>query len=140
MKRTGDTKSPQQGDRSLWNSVIAQAIADATIQLPDHQGVFREQMEIIRGQARRWIKLQTDDFKTVCELAGLEASRVHAFGMTQIHEAIARDLERTANFLKGSMPGVVANFQHEGGDRPTPTVQKTEEIEFSQNRDLAPCQ
>ena len=96
----------------------------------------RQTWEIIRGDARRWFKMQHEDFRTVCESAGVDAGRVHAFAMTKIREAIAIEHQRTAEFLKGSMPGVVAEIAKELGDRPTPTAQKTENLEFSQNQDL----
>jgi hypothetical protein len=127
----------EQPENALWRNVVAQAIQDATMPLTDHQGQFRDQMEIIRGQARRWVKMQTDDFQRVCELAGLEASRVHTFAMTRIREAIARDQARTLAILKGSTPGVVAEIADGQGDRRPPAPQKTEKIEFSQNQGSA---
>ena len=74
----------------------------------------------------------------MCELAGLEASRVRAFAMAQIRKAIEEDRARTVreNFLNGPSPGVVAEIPKELGDRPTPTAQKIENLEFSQNQDL----
>ena len=136
----------EQPEDALWRNVILQAIADATIQLPDYRTVFHEQMEVIRGQARRWVKQQTDDFKAVCELAGLEHQRVYEFAMSRIREANAKELAAAAANLKGSiaaanlkgsMPEVVASFSEPQRDRRTRATQKTEEIGFSQNQDSA---
>jgi hypothetical protein len=124
---------------ALWRNVILQAITDATLQLPSYQSVFRERMELIRGQARRWVKAQREDFQLVCQLAGLEASRVHTFAMAQIRKAIEEEQERTANFLKGSMPGVVAEIPEGQRDRRTQAAQKIANIEFSQKEALPPC-
>jgi len=133
-------RGSEQPEDALWRSVVSQALADATMALPKTtpltvaQSVFKEQMEVIRGQARRWFKMQTEDFYQVCALAGLEASRVHAFAMQRIREAIERDQRATAEFLKGSMPGVVANFPDGVGDRRPRATQKNEKIEFSENK------
>lgn len=137
-KQSSLVKRGEEPENALWRNVVAQAIEDATMPLAERQGPFRDRMEIIRGQARRWVKMQTDDFHRVCELAGLEASRVHTFAMSRIREAIARDQARAVEYVKGSTPGVVAEIADGQGDRRPPTTQKTEEIEFSQNQDSAP--
>ena len=121
-------ETPEDG---LWRNVIAQAIADATLQLPDHRSIARHQTEVIRGQARRWIKLQTDDFKLVCELAGLEASRVRQFAMTKIRESIERENARTAELLTSAMPGVASNFLQRPPDRHASDPREAPEIGFS---------
>lgn len=92
-------------------------------------------LEKIRNQARQWVAKQQEDFRTVCELAGLEADRVHAFVMAKIREAIERDHQETVtrNFVKGSDPGVGATFSEGVGDRRPRSTQKTDKIEFSQN-------
>ena len=118
--------------------MILQGIADATFRLPSYESEHRRQMELIRGQARRWIKFQSEDFHRVCELAGLEASRVRAFAMAQIRKAIEEDRARTVreNFLNGPNPGVVAEIPKELGDRPTRPAQEIENLEFSQKQEL----
>ena len=128
----------EEAESALWRNVILQAIADATLRLPSYESEHRRQMELIRGQARRWIKFQSEDFHRVCELAGLDAGRVRAFAMAQIRKAIEEGHARTVreNFLNGPSRGVVAEIAKELGDRPTPTAQKTENLEFSQNQDL----
>jgi hypothetical protein len=95
-------------------------------------------MEIIRGDARRWVKQQTDDFKRVCELAGLEHSRVYAFAMARIREANAKEQAHTLANLKGSTRGVVAEIADGQGDRRPPAPRESTEIEYLQNRDSAP--
>lgn len=135
-------RGEEEPEGALWRHVIVQAISDATIQLPDHRSAFHERMELIRGEARRWFKQQTEDFRRVCELAGVEHSRVHAFAMAQIRqailkeqrrigEALAKQHQQTAEFLTSTMPGVVNNFQMEGVDRHTRTPRDGEKIEFS---------
>ena len=143
MKKKAERQSSlvrrgEQPESALWRNVILQGIADATLQLPSYESEHRRQMELIRGQARRWVKLQSEDFHRVCDLAGLEASRVRAFAMAQIRKAIEEDRARTVreNFLNGPNPGVVAEILEGAGDRPTPTAQKIENLEFSQNQDL----
>jgi hypothetical protein len=136
-KQSSLVKRGEEPENALWRNVVLQAIADATIQLPDHRSAFNDKMELIRGQARRWVKMQTEDFKRVCELAGLEASRVHAFAMARIREANAKEQARTLANLKGSTPGVVAEIADGQGDRRPPAPQKTEKIEFSQNQGSA---
>lgn len=138
----------EQPEDALWRTVIVQAISDATIQLPDHRSAFHERMELVRGEARRWFKQQTADFRRVCELAGLEHRRVHAFAMAQIRkamlseqlqirEALAKQHQQTAEFLTSTMPGVVKNFQMEGADRPARTARDGEKIEFSSQIDVS---
>jgi len=128
----------EQPESALWRNVILQGIADATLRLPSYESEHRRKMELIRGQARRWFKFQSEDFHRVCELAGLDASRIHTFAMAQIRKAIEEGHARTVreNFLNGPNRGVVAEIAKELGDRPTPTAQKIENLEFSQNQDL----
>jgi hypothetical protein len=78
------------------------------------------------------------DFRRVCDLAALEHTRVHAFAMSRIREAMAKEQQRTAEFVKGSLPGVVAEISEGVGDRCPSATQKTEKIGFSQNGDSAP--
>ena len=73
---------------------------------------------------------QGEDFRLVCELAGLEASRVHQFAMTKIRESIERDSARTAELLTSAMPGVVPNFLQRPPDRPTSDAREAAEIGF----------
>ena len=124
----------EQPEGALWRNVLLQALADATLRLPSSQSLcFGNEMEIIRGQARRWIKAQREDFQLVCELAGLEASRVHAFAMAQIRKSIEEEHERTAreNFVKGSEPsGVVQSFLECQGDRTDRATRDSSKIDF----------
>ena len=120
-------ESPEE---ALFRNVITQALQDATMRLPDYRSVQLQTAQIIRGQARRWFKLQTDDFKAVCALAGLEAQRVHKFAMTRIRESIERENAKTAEFLTSAMPGVGSNFQMVAQDRPTSDPRESAEIGF----------
>lgn len=131
-KQSSLVRRGEEPESALWRNVILQAIADATLRLPSYEGENKRQMELIRGKARRWIKLQSEDFHRVCELAGLEASRVRAFAMAQIRKAIEEDRARTVreNFLNGPSRGVVAEISKELGDRPTGAEQEIENLEF----------
>lgn len=130
--RQSHVKRGEQPEDALWRNVLLQAIADATLKVPSHEGTVRNQMALIRDQARRYVELQCEDFKQVCELAGLEAGRVHAFAMAQIRQAIEKEHQRTVqdNFVKGSKPGVVENIVDGERDRLTPVAQETAKIDF----------
>jgi hypothetical protein len=138
VRNPSHVRRGEQPEDAMWRHVIMQAIEDATTPLPNHPGAWRNQLELIRGQARRWIKQQTEDFRRVCDLAGLAHDRVHAFAMSRIREAMAKEQERVAEFLKGSNPGVVQDPPESLGDRRPMAPQKTENIGFSQNGDSAP--
>lgn len=123
-------ESPEE---ALFRNVITQALQDATMHCRTYCTAQSQTAEIIRGQARRWFKMQTEDFRTVCALAGLEAQRVHQFAMTKIRESIERDSAKTAEHLTSAMPGVGANFLKAAPDRPTSDRRESAEIEFLQN-------
>jgi hypothetical protein len=131
-------KRDEQPEDALWRHVITQAIQDAARKLSAN-GSGAERAAIV--QARQWFSLQCKDFHDVCSMAGLEAANVHAFAMAQIRKTIddAHEATVTENFLKGSMPGVVAEIRDGLGDRSAPTAQENYEIDFSQNRNLAKC-
>lgn len=109
-----------------------QAIQDATMRISERRiGYAREQLEAVRRQARNWIKLQGEDFRLVCELAGLEAQRVHQFAMAKVRESIDAERERaTSEILGGSMPGVVPNFLKAAPDRHASDPRESAEIGF----------
>lgn len=132
----------EQPEDALWRNVVTQAIQDATMTIPqtacDYSVFYMYQLrerKKIRDQARKWIAKQQEDFHTVCSLAGLEADRVHAFAMAKIREAMEREHQETVtrNFVRGSEPGVGANFSEGVGDRRPSTTQKSEKLEFFQN-------
>jgi hypothetical protein len=124
----------EEPEDSLWRNVVLQAIADATLKLPalSQPASLRRQMESIREQARRWVKAQGEDFKYVCDLAGLEAWRVHAFAMEQIRKAIDKENARIVqdNFVKGSKPEVGENISEGQRDRLTQATQEIAKIDF----------
>jgi len=130
--KQGQTTVPLNGAHSLWNSVIAQAIDDATHWI-NTDFASHKILHLNRSRARKWLT-PSDDFDTVCNLAGLEPHRVRAYAEREIAKANANPPKRKRT------PGVVANFPSIEGDRPTPTAQKIEEIDFSQNTELTPCQ
>jgi len=137
-KRPPQTVRRDEGpEDALWRNVITQAIEDATLRISERcKAAIRAQREHMRDQARNWVERQGEDFRLVCELAGLESSRVHQFAMTKIRESIERDSARTAELLTSAMPGVVPNFLQRPPDRPTSDAREAAEIGFSQNEVL----
>ena len=73
------------GERSLWASVISQAIADATAGSDFHLFPIDE-----RTRARTWLTVPNRDFDQVCALAGVEPCKVRAFAAKMIAEAEAK--------------------------------------------------
>lgn len=92
-------------DRQLWCSVLSLAIADAT-SLRTGKDAQRD-----RHAALKWLLTDTNDFRTVCTLAGLDPEAV-------------RD-----RFMR--IPGVVEKFAEATPDRTSPSAQELTELEFS---------
>lgn len=69
-------------ENALWRAVIAQAISDATT--THISGESRQQMRLVNAQARRWLTKPSQDFTTVCAMAGVEPDTVRAFARQQI--------------------------------------------------------
>lgn len=141
-KRKVPSRTVRRGEApedALWRNVITQAIEDATMQISERlHGALRRQREAIRQQARDWVQQQSKDFHLVCELAGLEVNRVHKFAIDEIKKSIEKEQQRIAREnVKGSMPGVVADFLDDRSDRRASDAQETAELEFSQNQDSA---
>ena len=67
-------------EMALWRAVISQAILD--LKLPaslDDNG--RDRNDTDRQQAINWFTRAGSDFRMVCSLADLEASRVQAYAI-----------------------------------------------------------
>jgi hypothetical protein len=119
-------------EEALFRNVVTQAIEDATMRLPTLSETTQARLKVlIRDQAREWVRRQGEDFRLVCELAGLEASCVHQFAMTKIRESIERENAKTAERLTSAMPGVVSNFLEGHQDRHTSDARGGPEIGFS---------
>jgi hypothetical protein len=127
---------------ALWRNVVTQALQDATMEISAILTTqFGRNMARIRDQAREWITAQGKDFKLVCELAGLEASRVHTFAMGKIKEAIQQEhnarAERLAAELSSSAaPGVGLDFAARGPDRHASDPRESSQIGFCENEVL----
>ena len=87
--KTARNTSTQQ---ELWAAVIEQALRDAKWN-PDNvdkesrsNGIPHTQMLNARGDALRWLRGNTEDFKTVCDLAGLNPSYVKRLAEEQLGE------------------------------------------------------
>jgi hypothetical protein len=138
-KQQGNTKSPQHGAQFLWNSVILQAIDDATHWISVERNSY-DRLNADRERAREWLTTPSDDFDTVCNLAGLEPSRVRIYAAALIGKAVANPPKsRRCKNVKGSKPGEGENFTEGQRDRLTPVTREIAKIDFSQNRDSAPC-
>lgn len=62
---------PPDDLRRLWQSVIIQAVRDATSRA--HRTTRdRKELRVARHRARLWLRGQTRDFHHVCMLAGIE--------------------------------------------------------------------
>lgn len=138
MKEKKDTKQSklvrrgESPEEALCRNVILQALTDATMVISDKvKEAQRRDLQRIRDQARDWIESQHQNFRMFCDLAGLEASRVHQFAMAKIRESIQREHVRTAELLTSTVPGVGVNFCSGPQDRPTSDTRDGEQIGFS---------
>jgi hypothetical protein len=129
-----DADPQAKGQRRLWNGVLLQAIDDATHWVnPDAINYLRLSLDVER--AREWLTIPNRDFDQVCALAGIEPCRVRAHAAQEIAKAIARPprpRRPTANRGAGqNLPS--------SGDRSSKAARGGAEIDFSQNRETAPC-
>ena len=81
----GNQTHPVNGEASLWASVIAQAIADATARTLTLKGHGTTPAE--HASARAWFKGAGPDFRAACALAGLEWEAVHDHALDAIERA-----------------------------------------------------
>lgn len=132
--KKGNTTVPASGAKSLWNSVIAQAIEDATSRVNPERS-SHSQAHGDRLRAREWLTIPNRDFDIVCDLAGLEPDCVRAYAAQEIAKAIANPPKRR----RAAAPGVGQNFSVTIRDRSSPATQEIEQIGFSQNRELVSC-
>ena len=72
----------------LWRAVIQQAITDAARPLATKH--LAERAEQLRS--RDWLTKPNRDFKEVCDLAGLDATRVRKYARALIEEASKHDM------------------------------------------------
>jgi hypothetical protein len=67
-------------ERELWASVIIQAMAEACAEDPKTQpkpdAKKRTTVGELRTRARRWLLSDSDDFRKVCEYAGVDPDAV----------------------------------------------------------------
>ncbi|HNU82340.1 MAG TPA: hypothetical protein PKO05_02760 [Thermoanaerobaculia bacterium] len=69
-------------ERDLWASVVQQAISEATEQEPKKEQSpgknhkHRSQNAALRTAARKWLLGNSDDFRAVCEYAGMNPDAV----------------------------------------------------------------
>lgn len=76
----GDPGDGVRGETALWRAVIMQALTDSV------SNSKKRQMRYVKAQAISWLSSSTEDFNTVCSLAGMDAARVKK----QSKEAMAR--------------------------------------------------
>lgn len=55
---------------NLWRAVILKALEDA------HLPPSNQRYRTWRKQARNWLNLENEEFSLVCELAGIDKSRI----------------------------------------------------------------
>jgi hypothetical protein len=65
----------RSGEQRLWRAVIASALKEACGNLSAQPGEAPDGGAVER--ARLWFSLRNPDFCAVCDLAGLNAERVH---------------------------------------------------------------
>lgn len=82
-EQTRAAHDPRDRERTLWVNVILTAIRDATVGFSGESTPTRERD---RRAARAWFRPSNRDFIQVCNLAGMEPSRV----AKQATDAIAR--------------------------------------------------
>lgn len=138
--KVGQTTVPLNGAQSLWNSVILQAIEDATCWInPDRTDSNTRLLRAESVDARAWLTKPSREFDFICALAGLEPCRVRTYAQAKIAEAIANPPKPRRRNVKGSMPGVGENLSECQGDRGDRATLENPKIDFSQIRDLTPC-
>lgn len=90
-------------DRALWCAVLRQAVIDAT-QMPSATAPKRVHAE--KRQARAWLTKNSEDFRDVCHLAGMdpEAVREHAVRVIATAEIRAPRVETARRERKSRVP------------------------------------
>lgn len=69
---TPENRSPESPDRLLWQSVIERAIFDASVQREKIGSGSSGTSAMQREQADNWLRRNTEDYRTVCALAGVD--------------------------------------------------------------------
>ena len=92
----GDSASLNEYQK-LWGAVIERALLDAQWNPANSEdnsrcsGIPRAQMLNARGDALRWLRGNTEDFKTVCEAAGLNPGYVKRLAAEHLGEDLIWD-------------------------------------------------
>ena len=94
-------------ERALWLSVIAQAITDAAAILTPAQELNRyaNTPRDHKRNALAWLKLSNSNFRFVCDLAGVEPSKVIALAEQTIEQAKAQDGGALSTFQSAQRTG-----------------------------------
>lgn len=81
-------------ERAMWGAVVERVILDAK-RNPDNMsknsrsdGVTRAEMLNARGDALRWLRGNTRDFRDVCTNAGLEPNEVKRLAILKLGEEV----------------------------------------------------